>query len=323
MTTTDPVRWGLLGTARINDAILEGARQATRAQVVAVGSRDQGRAEAYAAEKGLPIAHGSYQALLADPGVDAVYISLPNALHHPWTMAALRAGKHVLCEKPYSRRPEEVEEAFDLAAERGLVLAEAFMWRQTPMVARFLAELPSIGRLQLVRASFSFVLSDEADIRVDAGLDGGSLMDVGCYTVSAARLIAGAEPEAVEAMADLDATGVERRLVGLLRFPGGVLAQVASGFTTDHRSVEAIGTEGSLRMVDPWHGRPSVILRDDGETIELERSDPYGLELDDLSGAIRDGRPALLGREDALGQARTIAALYAAAASGGTVRVDG
>ncbi len=323
MTTTDPVRWGLLGTARINDAILEGARHATRAEVVAVGSRDPGRAAAYAAEKGLSVAHGSYEALLADPGIDAVYISLPNALHHPWTLAALRAGKHVLCEKPYSRRPEEVDEAFDLAAAHGLVLAEAFMWRQTPMVARFLAELPSIGRLQLIRASFSFVLSDEADIRVNAGLHGGSLMDVGCYTVSAARLIAGAEPEAVGAMADLDASGVDRRLVGLLRFPDGVLAQVASGFTSDHRSVEAIGTEGSLRMVDPWHGRPSVIVRGDGEAIELERSDPYGLELDDLAGAIRDGRPALLGRDDALGQARTIAALYAAADSGATVRVGG
>ncbi len=321
MTTADRVRWGLLGTARINDSILEGARHATRAEIVAVGSRDGGRAAAYAAEKGLPVAHGSYEALLADPEVDAVYISLPNALHHTWTLAALRAGKHVLCEKPYSRRPEEVEEAFDLAAARGLVLAEAFMWRQTPLVARFLAELPSIGRLQVIRSTFSFVLSDESDIRVDAGLDGGSLMDVGCYTVSAARLVAGEEPEAVEAMADLDATGVDRRLVGLLRFPSGVLAQIASGFTTDHRSLEAIGTEGSLRVVDPWHGRPSVIVRGDGETIELERSDPYGLELDDLSGAILDGRATLLGRNDALGQARTIAALYAAVASGGTVRV--
>ncbi len=321
MTTADRVRWGLLGTARINDAILEGARHATRAEVVAVGSRDGVRAAAYAAEKGLPTAHGSYDALLADPDVDAVYISLPNALHHPWTLAALRAGKHVLCEKPYSRRPGEVEEAFDLAASRGLVLAEAFMWRQTPMVARFIAELPSIGRLQLIRSSFSFALSDEADIRVNAGLDGGSLMDVGCYTVSAVRLVAGEEPEAVEAMADLDAAGVDRRLMGLLRFPSGVLAQIASGFTTDHRSLEAIGTGGSLAMVDPWHGRPSVITCADGETIELERSDPYGLELDDLAGAILDGRPTLLGRADALGQARTIEALYAAVATGGTVRV--
>ena len=321
MTTADRVRWGLLGTARTNDAILEGARHATRAEVVAVGSRDAGRAAAYAAEKGLPVAHGSYEALLADPGVDAVYISLPNALHHAWTLAALRAGKHVLCEKPYSRRPDEVEEAFDLATASGLVLAEAFMWRQTPLVARFTAELPSIGRLQLIRSSFSFALSDETDIRVNAGLDGGSLMDVGCYTVSAARLVAGEEPDAVEAMADLDATGVDRRLVGLLRFPGGALAQIASGFTTDHRSLEAIGTDGSLRMVDPWHGRPSVITRGDGETIELERSDPYGLELDDLAGAILDGRATLLGRDDALGQARTIEALYAAVASGGTVRV--
>ncbi len=316
MSTADRVRWGILGTARINDSILEGARLSSRAEVVAVGSRNADRAAAYAAEHAIPVAHGSYEALLADPDVEAVYISLPNSLHHHWTVAALEAGKHVLCEKPYSRRAAEVEAAWDLAAARGLILAEAFMWRQTPMVARLLAELPSIGTLQLVRASFSFRLTDETDIRVRADLDGGSLMDVGCYCVSAARLLAGEEPETVLATADVDANGVDRRFVGLLRFPGGVLAQVASGLTTDHRGLEAVGTEGSLRVVDPWHGRPSAIVRGDGETIELERSDPYALELDDLSGAIRDGRPPLLGRTDALGQARTIAALYASAASG-------
>ena len=316
MSTADRVRWGILGTARINDSILEGARLSSRAEVAAVGSRNADRASAYAAEHAIPVAHGSYEALLADPDVEAVYVSLPNSLHHRWTIAALEAGKHVLCEKPYSRRPAEVDAAWGLAAARGLVLAEAFMWRQTPMVARLLAELPSIGTLQLIRASFSFRLTDETDIRVRADLDGGSLMDVGCYCVSAVRLLAGEEPELVVATADLDANGVDRRFVGLLRFPSGALAQVASGLTTDHRGLEAVGTEGSLRVVDPWHGRPSVIVRGDDETIELERSDPYALELDDLSGAIRDGRPPLLGRDDALGQARTIAALYASAASG-------
>jgi D-xylose 1-dehydrogenase (NADP+, D-xylono-1,5-lactone-forming) len=316
MTSADRVRWGILGTARINDSILEGARLSARAEVVAVGSRDADRAAGYAAEHGIPVAHGSYQALLADPRVEAVYVSLPNSLHHAWTMAALAAGKHVLCEKPYSRRPAEVEEAWGTAADRRLVLAEAFMWRQTPLVARLLAELPSIGTLQLVRASFSFSLRDESDIRVDAGLDGGSLMDVGCYCVSAARLLAGEEPDLALATADLDARGVDRRMVGLLRFPGGVLAQVASGFTTDHRGLEAVGTEGSLRVADPWHGRPSVIVRGDGTTVELDRSDPYALELDDVSAAIREGRAPLLSREDALGQARTIAALYASVASG-------
>jgi predicted dehydrogenase len=316
MSTADRVRWGILGTARINDSILEGARLSSRAEVAAVGSRNADRASAYAAEHAIPVAHGSYEALLADPDVEAVYVSLPNSLHHRWTIAALEAGKHVLCEKPYSRRPAEVDAAWGLAAARGLVLAEAFMWRQTPMVARLLAELPSIGTLQLIRASFSFRLTDETDIRVRADLDGGSLMDVGCYCVSAVRLLAGEEPELVVATADLDANGVDRRFVGLLRFPSGALAQVASGLTTDHRGLEVVGTEGSLRVVDPWHGRPSIIVRGDDETIELERSDPYALELDDLSGAIREGRPPLLGRDDALGQARTIAALYASAASG-------
>ncbi len=320
MTTTDRVRWGILGTARINDSILDGARGSARAEIVAVASRDAGHAAAYAAQHGISIAHGSYEALLADPSIEAVYISLPNSLHHPWTMAALRAGKHVLCEKPYSRRPADVEEAFDLAEARGLVLAEAFMWRQTPLVSRLVAELPSVGTLQLVRASFSFHLRDEGDIRVRADLDGGSLMDVGCYTVSAARLLAGEEPAEVLGASEVDAAGVDRRFAGILRFPGGVIAQIASGLTTDHRGIDAIGMEGSFRLPDPWHGRPSAIVRGDGQTVELDRSDPYALEIDDLSGAIRDGRAPLLGRADALGQSRTIAALYEAAATGRAVR---
>lgn len=137
---------------------------------------------------------GSYEALLADPGVDAIYICLPNALHHRWTMAALAAGKHVLCEKPYTRRPDEVTEAFDAADAAGLVLMEAFMWRHTPPARRFVELLPTIGELQQIRSTFSFSLDDGADIRLSSELEGGSLMDVGTYCVNAARLLAAANP---------------------------------------------------------------------------------------------------------------------------------
>ena len=184
-TNEQPVRWGIIGTARINGKLLAGARTASGVDDPWPSpSRDAAKAQAYAAEVGAARAHGSYEALLADPEVDAVYISLPNHLHHPWTMKALAAGKHVLCEKPYSRRPADVEEAWDAADAAGLVLQEAFMWRHSPQTARLLELLPRIGPLSLIRATFAFPLPDPANVRLGADLDGGSLMDVGCYTVS-------------------------------------------------------------------------------------------------------------------------------------------
>ena len=158
MTTTRPVRWGILGTGGITAKLLAGAAASPDAEVVAVGSRDTARATAFAAANGIPRAHGSYDDLLEDPAVEAVYISLPNALHHPWTMRALAAGKHVLCEKPYSRHPDEVVSAFDLADRGGLVLSEAFMWRHHAQADRIVGLLPELGRLELIRASFSWRL---------------------------------------------------------------------------------------------------------------------------------------------------------------------
>jgi predicted dehydrogenase len=196
MRTT--VRWGLLSTARINRLVLAGARESDRVDVVAVASRDRARAEEYARENGIERAYESYEALLADPDVEAVYISLPNSLHVEWSIRALQAGKHVLCEKPLSRRRAEVEEAFDVAERAGLALMEAFMYRHNPQTARLkeLVEQGAIGRLRLIRATFSFPLTDAENIRLDPALDGGGLMDVGCYCVSGSRLLAG-EPREV------------------------------------------------------------------------------------------------------------------------------
>ena len=160
------MRLGLISTARINSAILSAAAETDKVDVVAVGSRDASRAEAYAREHGLEHAYGSYEALLADPDLDAVYNSLPNGLHHEWTMKALEAGKHVLCEKPYSRRPQDVEEAFDRAERAELVLMEAFMYRHHPRTAKLksLVDEGAVGRMHLVRATFSFVLEDQSEI---------------------------------------------------------------------------------------------------------------------------------------------------------------
>ncbi len=315
MTDPDRIRWGLLGTGNITRKLLIGAHQSDEVDVVAVGSRTMDRAQSFATANGIGRAHGSYEALLADPGVDAVYISLPNSLHHEWTLHSLAAGKHVLCEKPYTRRPAEVTEAFDAAERAGVVLQEAFMWRHTPQVRRLVELLPRIGPLRTIRSTFSYVLEAETDVRVSAQLDGGSLMDVGCYCVSGARLVAG-EPERVMAEQLLDSNGVERRMSGLMRFPGDVMATFTCAFdSTTHETLEVIGRDGRILLPDPWHSRSGLLLLDD-EEIRAEPINPYRLELEDMGAAIRGERPALLGRADAMGQARTIEALYRSADAG-------
>lgn len=314
MTSTTPIRWGLLGTGAITGKLLAGARRSTEVVVTAVGSRTLERAQAFAAANGIPRVHGSYQDLLADPEVDAVYISLPNSLHHEWTMASLAAGKHVLCEKPYSRHPAHVIEAFDAADAAGLVLEEAFMWRHTPQVRMILELLPRLGPLRAVRSTFGHLLDRDHDVRIDALLDGGSLMDVGCYCVSASRLIAG-EPVRVSAEQRMGPPGVEVRFAGLMRHPDDVLATFHSGFDGVTESLEIIGRDARLFLPDPWHSTRGVLYLDD-EPIQVEPINPYQLELEDVNAAIRGERAPLLGRDDALGQVRTIEALYQAADTG-------
>jgi D-xylose 1-dehydrogenase (NADP+, D-xylono-1,5-lactone-forming) len=313
--------WGFLSTANINRKLLAGARLSDRVDVVAVGSRDLARAQVYARENGIERAYGSYDDLLADPGVEAVYISLPNSLHVEWSIRALEAGKHVLCEKPLSRHPEEVERAFDAADRAGRLLMEAFMYRHNPQTARLigLVEEGAIGPLRLVRAAFSFPQHAAEDIRLSAELDGGALMDVGCYCVSGSRLLVG-EPERVAGEQVVGATGVDLVFAGTLRFAGDVVAQFDCGLVLPVRDeLEAVGEEGSIFLDDPWHCRQPVLqLRRARETeeITLEPADSYRLELENMSHAIRGEGEPLLGREDALGQARTIEALYRSAETG-------
>jgi len=322
------VQWGLLSTANINGALLGGIAQVEDARAAAVASRDSERARAYAAEHGIERAHGSYEALLADPGVDAVYISLPNSMHHEWTIRALEAGKHVLCEKPYSRHPAEAEQAFELAAARGLVLMEAFMYRHNPQTRR-LAELVgggSLGRLRVIRSGFSFFAAP-GDVRLRRDLDGGGLMDVGCYCLSGARLLAG-EPERVYAEQVLGGDGVDVVLTATLRFAGDVTAHFDCGLALPPRSgLEVVCEEASLYLPDPWHARePRIELRRrDGshEVVAVEPANSYALEVENFGAAIRGDAEPLLGRDDAVGQARAIEALYAAADAGQTVSVQG
>jgi D-xylose 1-dehydrogenase (NADP+, D-xylono-1,5-lactone-forming) len=311
------LRWGILSTANITDKLLDSG---TDQEFVAVGSRDGARAEAYAREKGIARAHGSYEALLADPDIEAIYNPLPNALHVEWSIRALEAGKHVLCEKPLSRRPEDVDRAFDVAEREGRVLAEAFMWRHHPQVARAreLLDDRAIGDLRIIRAHFAFPAADPDDIRLQPSLDGGGLMDVGCYCVSGCRTLAGAEPERAWAELVPGGHGVDIALAATLRFPGDVLAHLDCGLSYPGGSLlAAAGTEGSFALADPWHGNDAVIeLRradDSVERIDAGPANSYALELADFEAAVRGERPPLLGRDDALGQARTIAALYTSA----------
>jgi predicted dehydrogenase len=318
------VKWGIMSTARINRLFLAGARQADNVEIVAVASRDRGSAEHYAREHGIERAHGGYESLLRDPDVEVVYISLPNALHIEWSERALQAGKHVLCEKPLSRRAAEVERAFDLAEREGRLLMEGFMYRHNPQTRRLreLVDSGAIGRVRMIRAAFSFLAGDPGNVRLSAALDGGALMDVGCYCVSGARLIAG-EPERVSAEQTVGGDGVDITFAATMRFPNDVLAHFDAGLALATRDeLEVVGEEGALFLDDPWHCRSPLIelRRDSGvERIELEPVDSYRLEAQNLSAAIRGERPPLLGREDAVGQARTIEALYEAAESGRVV----
>ena len=322
MTLSEKIRWGILGPGGIASRLLQDAEHAANFSVVAVGSRSRDRAAEFAGRFGIARVHGSYEALLADPEVDAVYIGLPNSLHHPMTMQALAAGKHVLSEKPYSRHPEQVGEAFDAAEAAGLVLMEAFMWRHSAQTRRFMELLPEVGELQSIRSTFSFVMTKTSDVRLEPGLDGGALMDVGCYAVNGSRLVAGAEPVRVFGEQTLGPSGVDERFSGMLTFPSGVIAEIVAGFTSIQRSLEAVGRKGTLLSHDPWQGELGGIELN-GRAEPVVPDDAYRLEMENLSAAILSRGQPLLGRADALGQARTIEALYRSAASGKPVSLEG
>jgi D-xylose 1-dehydrogenase (NADP+, D-xylono-1,5-lactone-forming) len=309
------VKWGIVSTADINRKVIPGAHASEKVELLAVASRDQARADAYARESQIPRAYGSYEALLADPEIEAVYISLPNTMHAEWSIKSLEAGKHVLCEKPFTRHPEEIDAAFDTAERTGLLLSEAFMYRHNPQTKRLtqLVAEGAIGELRVVRSAFSYSLYDVDNIRLRTDVEGGSLMDVGCYCVSGSRLLGG-EPVAVHGEAWFGPSGTDWTFGGLLRFPNDVLATFDCGTALTNRDeLEAIGSEGSLFLDDPWHCvNPVIELRRDGgvERIELEPEDSYRLELENVSDAIRGEAELLLGREDAIGQARTLEALH-------------
>lgn len=315
--TQGALRWGILGTARINRRVIPAIRMAPRSKLAAVASRSRARAEAYAREWEIPRALDGYQALLDDRGIDAVYIPLPNSEHVPWTLAAIAAGKHVLCEKPMAPSAADVDRIQAAAVAARVVVEEGFMYRHEPLTAKVL-ELVNDGALGTVRAivsGFTFNLSQSTDPRLDPGLGGGSLWDVGCYPVTYARLLTGRDPKMVFGSAHWHPSGVDEEFMGMLRFPGGTTATVYSGFRAALRTwLEVMGSDGALTVPNPFKpGVREVLELERGgrtETIEVTGSPQlFVRQFVDFEKAALDGAPPVVTLADSRHAAATLSTL--------------
>jgi xylose dehydrogenase (NAD/NADP) len=322
------LRWGLLSTARINARLIPAIRAGARSELTTVASRALGRAQAYAAEWKIPRALGSYEALLDDPGIDVVYIALPNSLHVEWTVRALEAGKHVLCEKPLALSGEDVDRIQAAATRASRVAAEAFMYRHHPLTAAAAAIVNS-GRMGTVRGfkgAFTFSLTREGDVRLDPALGGGSLWDIGCYPVSYACFLTGSAPVEVFGWQPPSPTGVDLEFAGMMRFAGGRVAQFDSGFAGPFRAeMEVIGTEAVLRIHRPFRtDEMSQLLLTTGDKTEILPFDPeppFAGEIADMEAAALDGRPPRIPLSESRRTAQTISSLYESARAGRPVHL--
>ncbi len=325
------LKWGILGTGRINRALIPPLTISPRNKLVAVASRDLDRAQAYAAEKGIERAHGSYDALLADPEIDAVYISLPNTLHAEWSIKAAAAGKHVLCEKPLAMSVEEVDQVGNAAQRYGVVIAEAFMYRHHPQTLRVveLIREGAIGRLQLIRGGFTFMLDRPGDIRRKPELGGGSIWDVGCYPISYARTAAGGiAPAEVFGWQVTGPSGVDDAFFAQMRFSTGVIAQVDSGFNSAFRTnMEFIGDGGSIAVTNSFKPEAAghvYVRKGDGpgERLHFPDQELYLGEVEDLYDAAVYSKPQRVPLSDTRQNIATIRALLASAESGAPASLE-
>ena len=314
--TQKPLNWGLLSTANINRALIKPLRASPRNRLAAVASRTQASAEAYAKDWRIPKAHGSYQALLDDPQIDVIYNPLPNHLHAEWSINALEAGKHVLCEKPFALTLAEVDAMIAAAQKTGKVLAEAFMYRHHPQTLKVkeLVESGAIGKLQLIRGSFTFSMKRDVDIRLDPAIGGGSIWDVGCYPISYARLIAGSDPLEVYGQQVTGSTGIDDSFFGQMKFANGVYAQFDSGFRTPYRThLEVVGSEGTITVPSPFkpglNEKITLHREDKTEVIKIPRQELYIGEVEDMTDCILTGKTPRMTLADSRGNIATILAL--------------
>ena len=335
MATERRLRWGVLSTADIaRKKWIPGVRRspAGRGEIVAIGSRDAESALRAATELSIPRAHGSYEALLADPEVDAVYIPLPNHLHLEWTLAAVRAGKHVLCEKPLALSAADAQRMVDAADAAGVHLMEAFMYRLHPswLGVREVVASGRIGALQSIQSWFSYYNDDAGNIRNIRAAGGGALFDIGCYCINLSRMLFGAEPERVEASIVRDAaSGVDIVTSALLVFPGGGTATFTCSIRAESdQRVHVYGTEGHVSVGIPFNippelpthlfvtqgGDPPVAPHVERRT--FEPADPYGVEADAFAAAVLDGAPLPTPPADAVANLRVIERIVDAAEGG-------
>ena len=335
----DKVRWGLLSTANINQALLGPLRQSERSELVAVASRDAEKAAAYAKTEGIPKSHGSYEALLADPEIDAIYSSLPNLLHREWTVKAAEAGKHVLCEKPLVTTLDDFDQVAAAAAKHNVVVFEAFMYLHHPQTQKILELVRNgkLGTVQQINSWFHFYLPPEraANIRLNAALHGGSLWDVGVYPNSYALAVAeaaggGDAPTAVWANGITGETGVDVAIRAQLQFADGLTAQISSGFRTPFREgMQIIGDQAMLYIDEPWkpglQGNESrcTLTTVDGQssTIVTPAIDPYLCEVQAMEAALLDGAAPVISLDQSRNFLRSVLAIYESAKTGYVVQL--
>lgn len=326
---TQPLlNWGLLSTARINRALIAPLNASPRTRLLAVASRSQASADSFAREWKIPRAHGSYEALLADPEIDVIYNPLPNHLHAEWTVKALRAGKHVLCEKPFALTLAESDAMIAASKETGKVLAEAFMYRHHPQTLEIkkMVDSGALGKLQLIKGTYSYTMTRQGNFRGIKDMGGGSIWDVGCYPISYARMLVGAEPSEVFGWQSSGPGGSDVSFFGQMHFANGVDAQFDSGFQSPLRSfMEIVCSEAVLNIPVPFKPglKSQFILRRDNkvETVHIKSDELYLGEVDDMCDAILLGKPPRISLNDSRGNVATILALLQSAKIGQPVRL--
>jgi len=326
----EPVRWGVISTARIGVAkVLPGMLRSRELKILAIASREEKRAKRWAKKLGIPRAYGSYEALLADPEIEAIYNPLPNHLHVPLTLAAVRAGKHVLCEKPIAITAAEAEVLRELPPDR--LVAEAFMVRNHPQwqEARKRAQSGALGEVRAIQVFFSYHLVDPANVRNQADIGGGGLLDIGCYPVVVARYIFGAEPLRAIALIDRDPNfRIDRVTTGIVDFgQGRRLDFTVSTQSVDHQRVDIVGTKGRLEVPIPFNapqGKATRLYLDKGQklggagakSIPIRAADQYRLQGEAFSRAVRGIEPLAYGIEDSIRQMRVLDALFRSTETG-------
>jgi predicted dehydrogenase len=329
-TAFEPVRWGILGAARIAvSKVIPAMQRSERCHVVAIASRHEEKARAEADRLGIPTAYGSYEALIDDPRVEAVYIPLPNHMHVPWSVRAAEAGKHVLCEKPIALSAAEARQLLAARDRTGVMIGEAFMVRVHPqwMSVRELVRSGRIGELRLVSGHFSYFRRDAADIRSRVEFGGGALMDIGCYPIMLSRWLFGSEPTRVTAEIEYDPElGVDRLASALLRFPTGHATFTCAGQLVPYQRMHIFGTLGRIEVEVPFNppdDRPARLMIDDGravggasaEVVEFPAVDQFTLQGDRFAEAIRGLGPLPMSLEDSVANMTVIDDLVRSAAA--------